>query len=196
MEPTELEAEGPVKEVEIVDSGRLPVPGAEPDGPTPLLVELDTPQLVGAVPPGGEGEDEGLPGPVDAASLVGDALDEGTVTVVTSLVVRSVICVVDSLVAIVATKLLVKVVGGRVVSPPLPDSEVDTGAETVTELIVRVSTTVLVTSVSSYVDELVANVVTRVRVVVVGSVMLRGPVPELALGPVDDGTGDPGSLGE
>lgn len=89
------------------------------------------------------------------------------------------------------------VVGGRVrvVGPPLPDSDAETGAETVTELMVRVSTTVLVTSVSSYVVELEAKVVTRVRVVVVGRVMLRGPVAELTTGPVDDGAEDPGSLG-
>lgn len=98
----EAEAEEPValvKAVEAVDSGGLPVPGTEPDGLTPLLVELEEPQLVGPVPP--DREDEGLPGPVDVLSLAGAELDEATVTVVASLVVRSVICVVDSLVAIV-----------------------------------------------------------------------------------------------
>lgn len=86
VEPAVFEAEGPValvKEAETVDGGRVPVPGAEPVGPIPPLVELGEPQLVGPVPTGEE--------------------DEGNITVMTSLVVRSVICVVDSLVAIVVT---------------------------------------------------------------------------------------------
>lgn len=122
-------------------------------------------------------------------------MDAGAVTVVTSLVVRSVICV-ESLVAIVVAKLLVNVPGGGVVSTPLPDSETETGREIVGELMVRVSVTVLVMSVSSYVDEFIAIVVMCVLVVVIGTVMLIGPVPELAAGPEDDGSEDPGPLGE
>lgn len=143
---------------------------AGPDEGTPPLVELGEPQPVEPVPPGREGDR--LPEPVAVTSLE-VALGEETVTVVTSSVVRSVICVVDSFVAIVVMKLLVNVVGRRVV-------EIDTGAEG--ETVVRVSTTVLVRSVISYVEEFVAIVVTRVLVVVTGSVMLTGIEDTASLG--------------
>lgn len=66
------------------------------------------------------------------------------------MVVRSVICVVDSLVAIVATKVLVKTVGGLVVSASFVDAGTETGPEIVDELMeVKVSVTEVTTFVSS-----------------------------------------------
>lgn len=104
VEAAELDTDGPVASVDVdpgrIDGDTLIVPGAELDGGLPLLVELGEPQPLGPIPPDSEGE--GLPGPVAVPSVVGAALDEGMVIVVTSTVVRSVICVVDSLVAIVA----------------------------------------------------------------------------------------------
>lgn len=75
------------------DDAKLEVPGLALEGRTPLFVEFD-PQPVGPVEPGRD--IEGVVRPVKE-SLVGEEM----VTTVTFVVVRSVIRVVDSLVAVV-----------------------------------------------------------------------------------------------
>lgn len=76
-------------------------------GASPLDVELGPLKPVGPVPLG----EERPAGPVVALILVDSVEAELTVKVATSVVVSSVICVVDSLVAMVVTQLLVMVLG-------------------------------------------------------------------------------------
>lgn len=117
------------------------------------------------------------------------------VKVSTSVVVRSVICVVDSLVAMVVTQLLITMVGMLVVRTALLDSNAETAAEVVVEeLVVGASITVDVRYEISRVGELVVVVVTWVLVVMTGRVSDPVSVIELSTAFDDDSAGEGGPL--
>lgn len=86
----------------IEEEARLEVPGVAFEGRTPLLVEFGDPEPVGPIE--WAREDGGFMGPDGAPeSFTGDATDEETVKIVAIVVVSFVICVVDSLLAMVVT---------------------------------------------------------------------------------------------
>lgn len=163
-------------------------PAPEEEGRVESDIELDD----GPFEDPGASEDEafGYPTVVDDSGPVtleipADTEDEGTVNVVISVIVMSVICVIDLLVAIVLVKLLVTVLG-RLVTTPLLDLNVGTGATDVCELSVKVSITVLVRSVICVVEWFVAIVVTTLLVVVTGKLELTGLALELSTAPDEE----------
>lgn len=154
-------------------------PGPELCGRVPPVVKLDAPKLGEML----ENEGEELNGPLVALISLLDSMELAlNVRVSVSVVVRSVICVVDSFVAMVVTQLLTMMFGLLVVRTALLESEVKTTTGFVgEELMVGVTTTFEVRSEISGVEGLMTDTVTWVLVVMIGRVSDSVLVVELSI---------------